>query len=71
MPEVSGGAAHITNPFNPEEITQGLIEILNNEAYRKSLCDKGTERCKQFSWENMAANYLRHYKLIYSEHSKN
>jgi glycosyltransferase involved in cell wall biosynthesis len=70
MPEVSGGAAHIANPFNPEEITQGLIEILNNEAYRKSLCDKGTERSKQFSWKNMAADYLRHYKLIYSEHSK-
>ena len=70
MPEVSGEAAHIINPFNPEEITQGLIEILNNEAYRKSLCDKGLERSKQFSWKNMAKDYLSLYKLIHSEHSK-
>jgi len=70
MPEVSGGAAHIINPFNPEEITQGILEILNNEAYRKSLCDRGLERGKQFSWKNMAKDYLRLYKLIHSEHSK-
>jgi glycosyltransferase involved in cell wall biosynthesis len=70
MPEVSGGAAHIINPFNPEEITQGILEILNNEAYRKSLCDKGLERSKQFSWKNMAKDYLSLYKLIHSEHSK-
>jgi glycosyltransferase involved in cell wall biosynthesis len=71
MPEVSGEAAHIVNPFNPEEITQGLIEILKNEAYRKSLCDKGVERSQQFSWNNMAKDYLRLYELIHSEHSKN
>lgn len=71
MPEVSGGAAHIINPFKPEEITTGLIEILNNEVYRKSLCDKGLDRSKQFSWKNMAKDYLRLYTLIHSEHSKN
>lgn len=70
MPEVSGGAAHIINPFKPEEITQGLIEILNNEAYKRSLCDKGIERSIQFSWKNMATDYLRLYTLINSEHSK-
>jgi glycosyltransferase involved in cell wall biosynthesis len=70
MPEVSGGAAHIINPFNPEEITQGLIEILQNETYRKSLCDKGLERSKQFSWNNMARDYLKLYELIDSENSK-
>ena len=70
MPEVSGDAAHIVNPFNPEEITQGLIEILNNENYRTSLCNKGLDRSKQFSWHNMAKDYLRLYELIHSEHSK-
>ena len=70
MPEVSGEAAHIVDPFNPEEITQGLIEILNNDAYRKSLCDKGLERSKKFSWLNMAKDYLKLYEIIHSEHSK-
>jgi glycosyltransferase involved in cell wall biosynthesis len=70
MPEVSGEAAHIINPFNPEEITQGLIYILNNETYRNSLCHKGLERSKQFSWYNMAKEYLKLYELIHLEHSK-
>lgn len=70
MPEIAEDAAHIIDPFNPEEITKGIIEILNNEAYRKSLCDKGLERSKQFSWINMAKEYLKLYGLIYLEHSK-
>tara|TARA_B110000116_G_C16793739_1_gene565353 strand:- start:711 stop:1871 length:1161 start_codon:yes stop_codon:yes gene_type:complete len=70
MPEVSGEAAHIVDPFNPEEITKGLIEILNNEAYKNALCVKGLEWSKKFSWHNMAKEYLELYKLIYLEHSK-
>jgi glycosyltransferase involved in cell wall biosynthesis len=66
MPEVSE-AAHIIN-FNPEEITQGLIEILQNATYRKSLCDKGLERSKQFS--TIWRDYLKLYELIDFEHSK-
>jgi glycosyltransferase involved in cell wall biosynthesis len=68
MPEVSGEAALIINPSNPEEITEGLIKIVNNEAYRKLLCAKGLERSKEFSWKNMAKDYLKLYELIHSEH---
>ncbi|MFT5249426.1 MAG: glycosyltransferase involved in cell wall biosynthesis [Saprospiraceae bacterium] len=71
MPEVSCGAAHIVNPFNSEEITQGLIEIMTNEAYRKSLCSKGLKRSEQFTWMKMANDYLKLYKLIHSERSEN
>lgn len=70
MPEVSGGAAHIINPYNSEEITQGLMEIMTNEAYRKSLSSKGLEQSKQFSWLNMAKDYLKLYELIHSEQSE-
>lgn len=71
MPEIAADAAHIINPLHPEEITSGLIEILNNNAYRKSLCDKGLERSTQFSWKNMAKEYLKLYELIHTEHQKN
>lgn len=71
MPEVSGEAAHIIDPFNPDEITNAIIKILNDEAYRKSLCEKGLERSKQFSWKNMATDYLKLYELVGAEHSKN
>ena len=71
MPEIAEDAAHIINPFNPEEITQGLIEIINNETYRTTLCEKGLQRSKQFSWKNMAKEYLHLYELIHAENSKN
>jgi glycosyltransferase involved in cell wall biosynthesis len=70
MPEIAEDAAHIVNPLQPEEITDGLITILNNEAYRQSLCEKGLERSKQFSWKNMAKEYLKLYETIYVEQSK-
>ncbi|WP_339660583.1 glycosyltransferase family 1 protein [uncultured Polaribacter sp.] len=70
MPEVSGDAAHIVDPFKPEEITEGIIKILNDDAYRKLLCQKGLERSKQFSWHNMAKEYLKQYELIHLENSK-
>jgi glycosyltransferase involved in cell wall biosynthesis len=39
MPEIAADAAHIINPLRPEE-TSGLIKILNNDDYKKSLCEK-------------------------------
>ncbi|MGZ0016174.1 glycosyltransferase family 4 protein [Yeosuana sp. AK3] len=67
MPEVASDAAHIIDPFKPEEITAGIIKILNDETYRKSLCSKGLERSKQFSWHNMAKEYLKIYEVVSSE----
>jgi glycosyltransferase involved in cell wall biosynthesis len=70
MPEVSGNAAHIIDPYKPEEITEGIIKILSEKDYSEDLCKKGLERSKLFSWENMAKEYLKLYKLIHLEHSK-
>lgn len=70
MPEVAANAAHIIDPFKPEEITQGILKILDDENYRKNLCDKGLERSKEFSWHNMAKEYLKLYALIDAENSK-
>jgi glycosyltransferase involved in cell wall biosynthesis len=64
MPEVAGNAAHIINPYNPEEITQGMIKILADAAYYDALCKKGIERNKLFSWKNMAEQVLELYNEL-------
>ncbi|MFD1293687.1 glycosyltransferase family 4 protein [Lutibacter holmesii] len=64
MPEVSGNAAHIINPFNPNEITEGIIKILSDKEYSEELCKKGLERSKVFSWKNMAKQVLVLYNEI-------
>jgi glycosyltransferase involved in cell wall biosynthesis len=68
MPEVAGDAAHIINPYNPEEITEGIIKILADAAYYETLCKKGIERNKLFSWKNMAEQVLVLYNEIKTQH---
>jgi len=67
MPEIAGNAAHIIDPYKPEEITQGIIKILNEKNYTKMLRKKGIERSKIFSWNNMAEQVLALYNEIYNE----
>jgi len=68
MPEVAGDAAHIINPYNPEEITQAIIKILADQDYYDALCKKGIERNKLFSWKNMAEQVLVLYNEIKTQH---
>lgn len=68
MPEVAGDAAHIINPYNPEEITQAIIKILADAEYSDMLCKKGIERNKLFSWKNMAEQVLVLYNEIKTQH---
>jgi len=68
MPEVAGDAAHIINPYNPEEITQGIIKILADKEYSNQLSEKGIERNKLFSWKNMAEKVLELYNDIKTQH---
>ena len=68
MPEVSGDAAHIVNPYHPEEITEGMIKVLSDKEYSENLCKKGLERSKLFSWKNMAEQVLELYNEINTQH---
>lgn len=67
MPEVSGDAAHLVNPFKPEDIAKGMIKVLQDKQYRNMLISKGLERSKVFSWENMASQVLDVYGETYKE----
>ncbi|WP_406683463.1 glycosyltransferase family 4 protein [Seonamhaeicola sp. MEBiC1930] len=67
MPEVAGDAAHLVNPFEPEDIAKAMIKVLADEEYRKRLINKGLERSKVFSWKNMAAQVLNLYNKTYEE----
>jgi glycosyltransferase involved in cell wall biosynthesis len=67
MPEISGDAGLIVDPYKVEEITDAIAKILNDEKFRNELCAKGIERAKKFSWKNMAHEYLKLYEEVYSE----
>jgi glycosyltransferase involved in cell wall biosynthesis len=67
MPEVSGNAAMIINPHEPKEITDAMLKLMNDEALKQELIQKGFENAAKFSWKNMAEDVLKLYTEIYSE----
>ncbi|RLD69628.1 MAG: glycosyltransferase family 1 protein, partial [Bacteroidetes bacterium] len=66
MPEVSGGAAYIVDPYKSEEITNAIIMLLNDKELREVLVKKGFEQSQKFSWKNMAKEVLELYKSVYA-----
>jgi len=68
MPEVSGNAAYIVNPYKPEEITAGIEKLLSDSILRDDLRKKGLLQAEKFSWKHMAENVLKLYHEVYHNH---
>jgi glycosyltransferase involved in cell wall biosynthesis len=64
MPEVAGDGAIIIDPYNPMEITEAMIQLLNDNKLREELIRKGFEQASKFSWKAMSENVLEIYKEI-------
>jgi len=69
MPEISGGAALIVDPYNPAEITEAIKSLQNNETLRQKIIEKGYQQAAKFSWKAMAEDVLKLYYEVYN--SKN
>ncbi len=68
MPEVSGSAAYIVDPFKPKEITAGIEKILSDEVYRLDIIEKGFRQSTRFSWKNMAKQVLELYETVFNKY---
>jgi glycosyltransferase involved in cell wall biosynthesis len=64
MPEVAGDAACLVDPYSSDSIRQGIIKVINDEAYRESLIQKGYVNVKNFNPETIALQYLDLYKKV-------
>lgn len=51
LPEVAGGAAVLVNPYEIDEIAEGICRVVNDEALRADLIARGLARVNDFSWE--------------------
>ncbi|MAD97266.1 MAG: group 1 glycosyl transferase [Flavobacteriaceae bacterium] len=70
MPEVSGKASYLVNPFKPEEITEAIQKIMNDNGLREELVEKGLKRSQKFSWYAMAEQVLELYKSLHFDLKK-
>lgn len=64
LPEVAGDAALLVDPYDVDDITQGMSRLLTDESLRRDLSRKGKERAQSYSWDRTADLYLDLYKEI-------
>jgi glycosyltransferase involved in cell wall biosynthesis len=64
MPEVAGGAALLTDPFQPEHLAASIRDLIYNESKKKELVALGYERSKLFSWAENARKTVDIYHQI-------
>jgi glycosyltransferase involved in cell wall biosynthesis len=50
MPEVTGDAGLLIDPFNVESVCIAMVELNSNSTLQKSLSIKGIEQSKKYSW---------------------
>jgi glycosyltransferase involved in cell wall biosynthesis len=64
MPEVAGDAACLVDPESAESIREGILKIIEDEAYREGLVHKGFENVKRFAHEKISAQYAALYRAL-------
>ena len=54
MPEVAASAALLASPDNPDEIAEGIVELVDQPGLAESLKSRGRLRAAEFTWEAAA-----------------
>lgn len=62
LPEVLGNAPKWINPYNPEELSFAIEEVLTDTRLRESLIRNGFDQAKKFDWEKAAYETLQVYQ---------
>jgi glycosyltransferase involved in cell wall biosynthesis len=52
LPEICGDASFYVNPYDTDDITKGIDQVLSNRRLQNQLISKGYERVKRYSWDN-------------------
>jgi len=66
LPEVAGDAAVLVPPNDVDAIAEGLGRLLEDDALRRRLSERGYRRASGFSWERCARETLAVYKAVTS-----
>lgn len=61
LPEVVGDAAYLFDPFQTDEIVEGLRQVLTSADLRTHLREQGLQRSLAFSWQRTAQETLAVY----------
>jgi glycosyltransferase involved in cell wall biosynthesis len=59
LPETIGNAGILLDPRGTGAFAEALDQVLNDNALRRILIDRGFERAKNFSWEKCAEETIK------------
>jgi glycosyltransferase involved in cell wall biosynthesis len=64
LPEVCGDAAYYIDPYDIENMAEGMDRVLNDDTLRQDLIKKGFEREGLFSWGESSMEHLKIFDEI-------
>lgn len=64
IPEIAGEAAFYVNPYDVDDIANGIRRVFFDEKMIETLSKKGLEQAKKFSWEKTANETLKVYNSL-------
>ena len=64
LPEVTGGAAELVDPYDVESICEGLRRVLDDPEHAAQMRRKGLARAREFSWERSVARTHEVYQAV-------
>jgi glycosyltransferase involved in cell wall biosynthesis len=67
LPEVTGDAALLVDPYDPHAIADGIRRVISDRALSDDLRRKGLARARQFSWETSVRRIRDIYCAVASE----
>lgn len=67
VPEIINREDALFNPHRPQDIANGIAEVLSNAKFRQDLISWGRERAKIFTWETSARKALDAFEALHAE----
>jgi glycosyltransferase involved in cell wall biosynthesis len=64
LPEVTGDAAVLVDPYDVDSIVDGMRRVLDDPALAAELRRRGLQRAREFSWERSVEKTLRVYRDV-------
>jgi glycosyltransferase involved in cell wall biosynthesis len=65
MPEVALDCAVLVDPYNVEEIRNGVLKIINEDDFRDQMIERGYANVDRFKVEKIAFEYAQLYRELY------
>jgi glycosyltransferase involved in cell wall biosynthesis len=70
IPEVADGAALLFNPYNADEITRAMLDLIQLPELRARMSRLGSQRASHFSWQKTARETLGvYYSVLDQRHA--